>query len=70
MTFDIYDVWNASGEEEIRITRTGADVSEAAMLLQLDEDDVLWAIEEAGQCDSGTMVAVPEGTTGPIIPWR
>lgn len=53
-----YDLYATSG----LLLASGKSASWIAARQQLDADDVVWAVEEAGRCDDGLTVAVPSGS--------
>ena len=39
------------------------DLDEAARVTELDPDEIEWAIEQVGRCDTEKWAIVPEGAT-------
>jgi hypothetical protein len=62
-TYDVYAT-NADGEATHRIM-AGVSLQTAAEAIGVDDDDIEWAIEEEGRCDTDDGIVVEHGDPAP-----
>lgn len=54
-----YDIYNTSTGARIH---TNISVEDAAAIIEVDEDELMWAIEEYGECETDVYAATPHTT--------
>lgn len=58
----MFDVYDTTTQRQIA---QAVEAAAAADLLDVGEDDLLWAVEECGRCDGETLCAVLTGSDAP-----